>query len=76
MRKAFKTQIQRAQAIGQIDHNLDPEALSLALMMSMQGLLTLARAHTQDMSLGIEATFNLLKMKTKDNLEQNQERPS
>ena len=76
MRKAFKTQIQRAQAIGQIDHKLDPEALSLALMMSMQGLLTLARANTQGMSLGIEATFNLLKMKTKDNLEQNQERPS
>ena len=76
VRKAFRTQIQRAQAMGQIDHKLDPEALSLALMMSMQGLLTLARANTQDMSIGIEATFNLLKMKTKHNLEQNQERPS
>ncbi|MGC6418502.1 MAG: TetR/AcrR family transcriptional regulator [Bradymonadia bacterium] len=75
VRKAFKTQIQRAQAIGQIDQNLDPEALSLALMMSMQGLLTLARANNQDMSLGIDATFHLLKMKTKHNLEQSQERP-
>lgn len=76
VRSAFETQIRRAQAKEQIDHKLDPEALSLALMMSMQGLLTFARANAQDMSLGIEATFNLLKIKTKENLEQNKERPS
>jgi len=79
VRSAFETQIRCAQAKEQIDHKLDPEALSFAVMMSMQGLLTFARANAkdiQDMSLGIEATFNLLKIKTKDNLEQNKERPS
>ena len=67
VRSAFETQIRRAQAKEQIDHKLDPEALSFALMMSMQGLLTFARANAQDiqdMSLGIHATFNLLKLKT------------
>lgn len=57
---AFKQQIVRAQRAGQLDARLDPEAVSQALIMSLQGLLTLVRAGVSDLRPGIDATFSLL----------------
>ena len=57
---AFREQIIRAQRAEQVGAHLDPEALSQALLMSLQGLLTLVRAGTTDLRPGIEATFSLL----------------
>ena len=57
---AFRHQIKRAQQAGQIGAHLDPEAVSQALLMSLQGLLTLARATDVDLRPGINATFVLL----------------
>ncbi len=56
----FRHQITRAQRAGQLDTRLDPEALSQALLMSLQGLLTLVRAGATDLQPGIDATFGLL----------------
>ena len=60
MHSAFRYQIIRAQRAAQIDADLDPEAVSQALLMSLQGLLTLIRAGAPDLQLGIDATFSLL----------------
>lgn len=57
---AFQEQITRAQRAGQLDPGLDPVAISQALLMSMQGLLTLVRAGIPDLQPGIDATFELL----------------
>ena len=40
--------------------DLDPEALSQALVMSLEGLLTLVRAGDTDLRPGIDMTFRLL----------------
>lgn len=57
---AFQRQIERAQQAEQIDPELDPEAVGQALVMSLEGLLTLARASDTDLRPGIDATFRLL----------------
>ena len=57
---AFRHQIVRAQQTGQLDADLEPEAVSQALVMSLQGLLTLVRAGGTDLRPGIDATFRLL----------------
>ncbi len=57
---AFRRQVERAQDGGQIDPDLDPEAVTLALLMSLQGLLTLVRAGGPDLRPGIDATFRIL----------------
>lgn len=57
---AFQQQIERAQRTGALDADLDPEAVSQALLMSLQGLLTLVRAGITDLRPGIDATFRLL----------------
>lgn len=57
---AFRRQLVRAQRLGQLDKHLDPDAVSQALLLSLQGLLTLARAGATDLQLGIDATFSLL----------------
>jgi TetR/AcrR family transcriptional repressor of nem operon len=57
---AFQQQIERAQRVGQVDPDLDPEALSQALVMSLEGLLTLVRAGDTDLRPGIDMTFRLL----------------
>ena len=46
--------------IGQLDTDLDPEAASQALIMSLLGLLTLVRAGITDLRPGIDATFRRL----------------
>ena len=58
--QAFRQQIERAQHAGQLDAELDPAAVSQALLMSLQGLLTLVRAGITDLRPGIDATFRLL----------------
>ena len=60
LESAFRRQIVRAQEAGQVEAQLDPESLSQALLMSLQGLLTLVRAGTPDLRPGISATFSLL----------------
>ena len=60
LQSAFQKQVARAQQDGQIEGQLDPEAVSQALLMSLQGLLTLVRAGATDLEPGIDATFNLL----------------
>lgn len=57
---AFQDQIVRAQRAGQVGAHLDPKAVSQALLMSLQGLLTLVRAGATDLEPGIDATFGLL----------------
>lgn len=57
---AFQKQIECAQSAGQIAADLDPKAVSQALLMSLQGLLTLVRAGITDLQPGIDATFRLL----------------
>ena len=57
---AFQKQIKRAQTAGQINPDIDPAAISQALVMSMEGLLTLIRAGRTDLRPGIDATFRLL----------------
>ena len=57
---AFQQQIERAQQTGALDADLDPAAVSQALLMSLQGLLTLVRAGITDLRPGIDATFRLL----------------
>jgi AcrR family transcriptional regulator len=57
---AFREQIERAQQAGQLDPDLDPGAVSQALLMSLQGLLSLVRAGITDLRPGIDATFRLL----------------
>ena len=58
--QAFRQQIERAQRAGQLAADLDPSAVSQALLMSLQGLLTLVRAGITDLQPGIDATFRLL----------------
>ncbi|MEO1172225.1 MAG: TetR/AcrR family transcriptional regulator, partial [Myxococcota bacterium] len=58
--RGFRRQLERAQDVGRIDQQIDPESLSLALLMSMEGLLTLARTGLLDLRPGIDATFKLL----------------
>ena len=60
MDSAFQEQIARAQRAGQLDADLDPEAVSQALIMSLLGLLTLVRAGITDLRPGIDATFRRL----------------
>lgn len=57
---AFRRQIVRAQAAGQLDGDLDPTAISQSLLMSLLGLLALARAGITDPSLAVDGTFRLL----------------
>jgi hypothetical protein len=57
---AFQEQIARAQRAGQLDADLDPEAASQALIMSLLGLLTLVRAGITDLRPGIDAALRLL----------------
>ncbi|MEM7437890.1 MAG: TetR/AcrR family transcriptional regulator [Myxococcota bacterium] len=57
---AFQEQIARAQELEQIEADLDPKAVSQALLLSLQGLLTLVRAGMVDLQPGIAATFRLL----------------
>lgn len=59
-RAAFQRQIARAQRAGQIEPTLHPGALSQALLMSMQGLLTLSRMGVGDLRPGVDVTFRLL----------------
>lgn len=58
--QGFQRTLRRAQAKGQIDAEHDPAALSQALLMSLQGLLTVARANIVDPRPGLDATFRLL----------------
>ena len=60
MDSAFQQQIERAQRAGQLDADLEPEAVSQALIMSLLGLLTLVRAGISDLQPGIDATLRLL----------------
>ncbi len=57
---AFRRQVARAQRAGQLDAHLEPDGLSQALLMSLQGLLTLVRAGATDLQPGIDAIFGLL----------------
>ncbi len=57
---AFQEQVARAQRSGQIDPDLDPAAVSQALVMSLEGLLTMVRVSDTDLRPGIDATFSLL----------------
>lgn len=57
---AFQEQIRRGQQRGQIDPDFETAALSQALLMSLQGLLTLVRAGITDLRPGIDATLRLL----------------
>ncbi len=59
---AFQKQVARAQQAGQVDPNLEPEAVSQALLMSLLGLLTLVRADIPNLRRGIDVTFALLGM--------------
>jgi TetR/AcrR family transcriptional repressor of nem operon len=58
---AFQQQIARAQRAGQIDTDLEPGALSQALVMSLEGLLTIVRASDTDMRPGVDMIFRLLR---------------
>lgn len=57
MDSAFCRQLERAQAAGQLDPGLDLQGVSQALLMSLQGLLTLVRAGITDLRPGIDAMF-------------------
>jgi len=58
--EAFREQIVRAQATGQVAGHLDPETTSQVLVMSLQGLLTLIRLGETDLEPGIDAIFDVL----------------
>jgi len=58
--EAFQEQVARAQRTDRIDPDLDPAAVSQALVMSLEGLLTLVRAGATDLRPGIDVTFRLL----------------
>lgn len=58
---AFQAQIGRAQRAGQVDPTLATQAVSQSLLMSLLGLLTLARAGITDLRAGIDTTFSLLR---------------
>lgn len=57
---AFRSQVERAQELGQLDNGLDAGALARSLLMTLQGLLTLMRVDDADLQPGIDATFELL----------------
>jgi len=57
---AFLKQIERAQVVGRISSQADAHALTQALFLSLQGLLTLARTGATGLEVGIETTFQLL----------------
>lgn len=57
----FRRNIVAGQRLGQLDPSLDPEAVSQALLISLQGLLTLARAGITDLRPGVATTFDLLR---------------
>jgi len=57
MYRAFRQQVERAQQNGQIDARHDPDAVAQALLMSLQGLLTLVRAGVTDLRPGIDVTL-------------------
>lgn len=54
---AFRRQLERAKAAGQVDACTDTESVAKALLMSLQGLLVLARSGAGDLQAGIEATM-------------------
>lgn len=58
--EAFTREVMRAQEAGRLDTALDPSAVSQALLMSLQGLLTLVRAGVTDLGPGIDATFRMV----------------
>ncbi len=58
--RAFRRQIERAVAVGQLDADADPDAAAKALLMSFQGLLVLARSGAGGLRDGIDATFRNL----------------
>jgi len=62
--QGLRRQIERAQRTGQLSADLDPAAVSQALQMSLQGLLTLVRAGRTDLKPGIDLTFRLLGVST------------
>lgn len=66
---AFRQLIAQAQREGQLDTDLTPEALSQALLLSLQGLLTLLRAGIADLRPGVEATLHLLRRRSRLPLE-------
>lgn len=72
---AFRLQIERAQRAGQLDADLDPEPVSQALLMSLQGMLTLVRAGITDLRPGIDATFRLLGGSPRSSVYHDRERP-
>ncbi len=57
--EAFTREVKRAQAASQLNAALEPSAVSQALLMSLQGLLTLVRAGVTDLGPGIDATFRM-----------------
>lgn len=65
-RDAFERQVRRAVAQGELPQTTDASALGTALFISLQGLLSLARAGTTDLEKGIDATFALLRAHTSD----------
>lgn len=57
---AFRTQVERAQAAGQVRGDLDPVAVAVGLLASFEGLLVLARAGMPGLQAGIDASFAAL----------------
>lgn len=64
--EAFRREIKRAQDTGQFRADLDPGAVSQAMLMSLQGLLTLVRAGITDLQPGIDATFRMFGARSAD----------
>ena len=57
---AFRVQIERAKATGQLNAELDVEAAATFLLMSFEGVLVLARSGAGGLAAGIDATFAAL----------------
>ncbi len=57
---AFRVQLGRAQATGQLRDGIDVGALATGLLASFEGLLVLARSDADGLHAGIDATFAVL----------------
>ncbi len=57
---AFRSQLDRAVAAGQLPAGRDLDGLAAALLIAYEGLLVLARAGHPDLPASIDATFALL----------------
>lgn len=57
---AFRTQIERAQASGQLRDDVDVDATAMGLLVSFEGVLVLARSGADGLLAGTDVTFAAL----------------